>query len=453
VSAPAGWFSDPEGQDRLRYWDGSAWTENYAPRPGGAAQTADGSGEPTTPATPAPTAVAPAVTPTAPAVAAAAPVGAAPGPSGPPAPGSPYAAPAAAPAATGYPQAGPYGGVAPVPGVPSGGYGQASAPVNYGQAGAPGGYGQPGPPGAYGGGYGQPGGPQQKKNTGLIVAIVAVLVVVLGVGGFFGFRALNPDDPGPTAGSTDTPTDIPTDTPTDAPTEPIDGPTDAPTGDMPEMVATLTLGTALPGSFGADGSWGALLPITTPGVYLLHGLADGAEDLQLTVFDEELNAISYIDDIPQGADVLQPNSLNPLLPIYLDAGQYAVVITELAGAPASFQVLAEDLTAIPELPQDVDVTISMTAGNVWVNYVVVDAAGTMTIDARSTNGADLLMTVISPLGGWVANDDRGPDIAGLVGGDTYDPFVEEAVDPGVYIVMMSEYSDGAGEAVVTVDVS
>ncbi|WP_223402256.1 DUF2510 domain-containing protein [Occultella gossypii] len=452
MSAPAGWFPDPEGQDRLRYWDGTAWTENYAPRPAGAAPTADASAAPTTPATPAPTTPAPAVAAAASAVAAPAPA-------------------VAAPAPAGYPQAGPYGGaggapaVPPVPGVPSGGYGQASAPAGYGQASAPGGYGQagapggygqaggygqPGAPGAYGGGYGQSGGPQ-KKNTGLIVAIVAVLVVVLGVGGYFGFRALNPDDPEPTAGPG--PTSAPTDAPTDTPTEPVDGPTDAPTGDMPEMVATLTLGTALPGSFAADGSWGALLPITTPGVYLLHGVADGAEDLELTVYDEGLNAISFIDDIPQGADVLQPNSLNPLLPIYLEAGQYAVVITEIAGAPASFQVLAEDLTAIPELPQDTDVTISMTAGNVWVNYVVVDAAGTITIDARTTNDADLLMTVISPLGGWIANDDRGSDIAGQVGGDTYDPFVEEVVDPGVYILMMSEYSDGAGEAVVTVGVS
>ncbi|WP_168217821.1 DUF2510 domain-containing protein [Occultella kanbiaonis] len=431
MSAPAGWFPDPEGQDRLRYWDGAAWTENYAPRPAGAAPAADASAAPTAPFTPAPTTPAPAVAAAAPGVAAPAPVG--------------------------YPQAGPYGGpaVPPVPGVPSGGYGQASAPGGHVQAGAPagygqaGGYGQPGGPGAYGGGYGQGGGPQ-RKNTGLIVAIVAVLVVALGVGGYFGFRALNPDDPEPTAGPG--PTSAPTDAPTDTPTEPVEGPTDAPTGDMPEMVATLTLGTALPGSFAADGSWGALLPITTPGVYLLHGLADGAEDLELTVYDEGLNAISFIDDVPQGADVLQPNSLNPLLPIYLEAGQYAVVITELAGAPASFQVLAEDLTAIPELPQNTDVTISMTAGNVWVNYVVVDAAGTMTIDARTTNDADLLMTVISPLGGWIANDDRGPDIAGQVGGDTYDPFVEEAVDPGVYILMMSEYSDGAGEAVVTVGV-
>ncbi|TDE92712.1 DUF2510 domain-containing protein [Occultella glacieicola] len=422
MSATAGWFPDPEGQDRLRYWDGSAWTENYAPKPGAA--------DAATAATPA--------------------VGA-------------YGVATGAPAAPAAPST-------PAPAVPSGGYGQGSAPGvppaaqpgaagPYGQPAVPGPYGQPaasggyGQPGAgYGGGYGTPGGPR-KNNTGLIVAIVAVVVLVLGVAGFFGYRALNPDDPAPTAGPTPGPTDGPTEVADPPTTDPVVGPTDAPTGDMPEMVQTLTIGTAATGSFPADGSWGALLPVSTPGVYLLHGVADGGEDLQLTVFDEELNAISFIDDVPQGGDGLQPNSLNPLLPIYLDAGQYAVVITEYAGAAASFQVLAEDLTAIPELPQDVDVDISMEAGNVWMNYVVVDAAGSLTIDARTTNGADLLMTVISPLGGWISNDDRGADIAAQVGGDSYDPYLEEAVDPGVYILMMSEYADGAGAAVISVNVT
>ena len=27
---PAGWYADPQGQARLRWWDGSAWTEHVA---------------------------------------------------------------------------------------------------------------------------------------------------------------------------------------------------------------------------------------------------------------------------------------------------------------------------------------------------------------------------------------------------------------------------------------
>jgi hypothetical protein len=32
--APAGWHDDPEGGHRLRYWDGTRWTEHYADKPG-----------------------------------------------------------------------------------------------------------------------------------------------------------------------------------------------------------------------------------------------------------------------------------------------------------------------------------------------------------------------------------------------------------------------------------
>ena len=32
MSAVAGWYPDPEGDtSRLRYWDGTQWTDNYTP--------------------------------------------------------------------------------------------------------------------------------------------------------------------------------------------------------------------------------------------------------------------------------------------------------------------------------------------------------------------------------------------------------------------------------------
>jgi hypothetical protein len=31
MSTPAGWYRAPEGDGRQRYWDGTAWTEHYAP--------------------------------------------------------------------------------------------------------------------------------------------------------------------------------------------------------------------------------------------------------------------------------------------------------------------------------------------------------------------------------------------------------------------------------------
>ena len=42
VDVPAGWYPDPQGQGRLRYWNGTAWTEHVSPaddQPVGSAAT------------------------------------------------------------------------------------------------------------------------------------------------------------------------------------------------------------------------------------------------------------------------------------------------------------------------------------------------------------------------------------------------------------------------------
>jgi hypothetical protein len=40
VSAPAGWYADPENAANVRYWDGSQWTDDFAPaQPTGALAT------------------------------------------------------------------------------------------------------------------------------------------------------------------------------------------------------------------------------------------------------------------------------------------------------------------------------------------------------------------------------------------------------------------------------
>lgn len=33
MTAPAGWYADPQGPDTLRYWDGTSWTAHVAPVP------------------------------------------------------------------------------------------------------------------------------------------------------------------------------------------------------------------------------------------------------------------------------------------------------------------------------------------------------------------------------------------------------------------------------------
>ena len=38
---PAGWYADPSGGGRTRYWDGAGWTEHYSEAGGGPAGGAD----------------------------------------------------------------------------------------------------------------------------------------------------------------------------------------------------------------------------------------------------------------------------------------------------------------------------------------------------------------------------------------------------------------------------
>ncbi|WP_445443258.1 DUF2510 domain-containing protein [Clavibacter sp. km1a] len=76
-STPAGWYADPAGSDRLRWWDGSRWTDHLADAPAAAAAsatsgpsgedgTAHGSAEQAPASTPAATYVPPVEAPAAP---------------------------------------------------------------------------------------------------------------------------------------------------------------------------------------------------------------------------------------------------------------------------------------------------------------------------------------------------------------------------------------------------
>jgi hypothetical protein len=127
----AGWYPDPAGApDTYRYWDGQAWSQMTTTQPSGGARPAE----------------------------------------------SPVTPPPAAP--TQY-------GAVPTPPPPPGQSGGPTPPV----------------PPAYGGGYAQqwsptpaPGGSGGGNKTVVIVIAAVVALVLLGVGGFFGVRALTGDD-------------------------------------------------------------------------------------------------------------------------------------------------------------------------------------------------------------------------------------------------------------------
>jgi hypothetical protein len=45
-STPAGWYADPAGSDRLRWWDGTRWTDHLADAPATAATASSTAGQP-----------------------------------------------------------------------------------------------------------------------------------------------------------------------------------------------------------------------------------------------------------------------------------------------------------------------------------------------------------------------------------------------------------------------
>ncbi|WP_418061708.1 DUF2510 domain-containing protein [Pimelobacter simplex] len=166
----AGWYPDPAGApDTFRYWDGQAWSQMTTSQPSGGAAAATPTPAPATP----PPATPPPATP----------------PTALPPSQEPYQQPYQQPYQPQYqPQPQPTWNPTPPPGGGTGG------------------------PGGTGGG-------STGKTVGIVVAAVLVLAL-LGVGGFFGIRALSGDDDGdggdkkaddPTSQATDGPTDEPTD--------------------------------------------------------------------------------------------------------------------------------------------------------------------------------------------------------------------------------------------------
>ncbi|MBP8251434.1 MAG: DUF1080 domain-containing protein [Herpetosiphon sp.] len=127
----------------------------------------------------------------------------------------------------------PYGyGQSGQPQQPNQGYNQ---PNQYGQSNQP--YGQPNQQYGYGQQtpsyptYGQPA-TAKKSNKGLLGAIIAAVLVLAGVGGYFAFGGK--DNPTPTTVAVANPTRTPRPQPTDEPTQIADVPTlDVPTVDVP----------------------------------------------------------------------------------------------------------------------------------------------------------------------------------------------------------------------------
>ncbi|WP_299274700.1 DUF2510 domain-containing protein [uncultured Georgenia sp.] len=455
----AGWYPDPSGdQSKLRYWDGTSWTEHYAPAQGGGQATEaagpDGSG------TSGESAV------TGDAHSSGSEEGAAQGQAdaGQAQQGQ-YAGQAQQGQYAGQAQQGQYGRQ-PTEQLPQHqytpqGYGHAQpqqAPAYQTQQA----YGQP----AYGQQsahqpytpqgqqpYGQyPGsqpytqspyaGPTQEQDPynqqpgteggggsgkGLVIGIIVAAVVLI-VAAVIAVVLLlrggdEPDDratgPASTPARTEQPSDEPSDVPSDEPSQVGGGAMDG---------GELTLDTAVDGRFDEGGTWTATLSVSEPTPVVFDVVGERG-DLVLAVSGGSVDAEN--DDRRDFLDVRDSSPLDPALALFLEPGEYEVVVSAYSEfSDGVFTLTAHSVELVA--PGD---TVSVSAGedDFWLGAFQLDEDATVVLDTVATDGDGVLGLFTSE--GEMDQVDDSDDGAG----EWRDPYLRAELPAGVHFVSLHDY--------------
>ena len=467
----AGWYPDPSGDtSKLRYWDGTSWTDHFAPAQGAeAAAQASGDGGRPAEQMPAeqPTTQLPSQSeqPTTQL------------PSQSEQPTSSY--PTQTYGQQGYPQqvqpdqgqptsfaqgpgAGqPYGqqptyGQGPNAGQPYGQqpYGQgAEGRQAYGeQPYAADGFGQqpygqyPGSQQPYGQSpyaapqesYGQqPGGTEGGSGKGLVIGIVVAALVLIAAAVVAVVLLLNGGDdpeprPAPSPAQTRAEPEPTPDEPTDEPTEDA---TEEPAG--PEVVSggALELGATVQGSFGEGESWTATLTVTEATPVIFDVVAVESGDLQLAVTGGSVDVEN--DDRGDFLDSSEVSFLDPALGAYLEPGDYEVTVSgyrDLLGAEFSITThVPTTVTPGETIPVESD-------GAFWMGALELTEPATVAFDTVSSEG-DGVLGVFAPDG-----EDYGSDDSDEGAGDWTDPYLQVDLPAGVTFLSLHDYW---GEPLVT----
>src|SRR5690625_5297584 len=488
TSPAAGWYPDPSGDpSKLRYWDGSTWTDHFAPSQQAAPAAAQPAPEP-------PEAGEPGANDSVGA-------GEAPGDQAgqaaptdrpeytpqpeqaqteqqwettpePEQPGDP--APSEAPteqfSAQGYAQeqyppaaaeqptqqfaAGPVPHEQPTqPYAPVGhqpGYQPYAQPGQQQAYGSPQGYGQHGgaqqqqPYAAGAAPYGAPGGPQppKKGGKGVLIGIIIAVLVILGAIGVAVWMLLSGDDdpePAATPPATSTPgveptTEEPptTEPPTDEPTQPTEP------GGAAESGGTIALGSNTAGSVGPDGSWVAQLESSD----LTPVLSDvrATDELADHNVAHRGNGIDRYNDDRQAMEIAG-NWRAPALVAVLEPGAYEIEVSEWFGDGGEFEIEVSEPATVA-IGDSVD--ISLTDDQVWSATVEIEDAGTYVFDTVSEEG-DAEMQIVDADGFAEYSDDTNEGE-----GERRDPHLALDLEPGVYFVFLGEWWDDPLETTLTV---
>jgi hypothetical protein len=210
----------------------------------------------------------------------------------------------------------------------------------------------------------------------------------------------------------------------------------------PEPSGEVQVDVPLRGDVPSNGAWASALTIADAGVYWLTATAD--EDLTLELYDDSATVAENDDG---GSPFPGVSSLDPVLALYLEPGEYVVAVETYDSERADAELSVTAARDAVEVGAD-PVSITTSGDQPWFGYTAADA-GSVAIDVQAAGPDDDLM-----LSAWFDgednwNDDR--DVGDPPGG-LYDPYLEIQQPDGrvVFVVTSWGSPDEAIEASVTV---
>ncbi|WP_413450088.1 DUF2510 domain-containing protein [Georgenia phoenicis] len=420
----AGWYPDPSGdQSKLRYWDGTSWTEHFAPAQGAAQQVGESgpanSGQQTAPHTSGQEAY-----------------GAQPTEQLPTQGGEP----AAAQPTEQFPaQASEQPGSQHTAVYPTGQYGQ-PAPLDYGQQqpAAQQDYGQQQPYGQYPAGqapygqspyaapgqdpYGQqPGSSEGGSGKGLVIGIIIAAVVLIAAAVTAVVLLLGSDDesePAPRPAPTSARPDPTFDDPTEEPSETTGGTVSG---------GELALDASATGEIAAGETWTATLTVEEATPVVIDVLAESG-DLVLTVTGGDVDVENDDNgDFPVNGAA---SSLDPAVGVYLEPGvEYEVAVRAYSSVVSTPFTIT---TAVPQMVTPGEpIAVDLAEDEVWLGAIELTSDSTVVMDSVSSEG-DAQLGVYTSTGDLESSDDSDEGSGG-----TFDPYLELDLPAGVHLISYS----------------
>lgn len=244
--------------------------------------------------------------------------------------------------------------------------------------------------------------PSRRGGTARVVAAVAGVALVLGVGVGLGLRTL---------GQPDAPV-------TDDPTTPVADPV------YPREPVEVT--------FEEGETWDEPITITSTGVYRVVAEGGGSSDLRLELTQDGTSLASNDD----GRSPLRgASSLDPLLVVVLHPGDYELVVgTYRDRAAGSGTLQVEHLTGAVPLTPGETAELDVPSDGAVVGFLTREDAASVVVDVRADGDADLAMLVTDAEGGTRYVQDRGGSAADTHGGERGDPLTTTTATDVVVVV-------------------